>query len=252
MAMMLCMVCRLTLIAILLAGPLLAQGPPPTSSLTVGPGLLARQKAWKGANVELIPIPWIDARFGRWTVRGLRAEYDLGSRGPLRLAATANARLGGVEPRDFEPRLEILDRDPTLELGFGASIPFGRWQFGAEASADILGVHGGYEAALRAARFIQQGRLIVVPSAGVRYWSPELAAFDYGLEAGEAGFIDGYDPGGAIIPQLSVAATYFLSPKWSVIGFGQVSRLDDGIVGSPLVDSRSESLLGVGLGYRLR
>ena len=244
---------RLLPFAILLhATVALAQGPPSGTSIVVGPGMLVREKAYVGAEPEIIPIPWIDARFGRWTIRGLGAEYALGESRGVRFSAIANFRLGGVEPADLEPRLELFDRDPTVELGVGASLPLGSWQLGAEASADVLGRHGGFDASLRLGKMIRAGRMILVPAAGLRYWSADLAAYDYGLAPGEAGFASGYEPGGAVIPELSVAGGYMINPKWSVIGFGRVLRLDDGIVASPIVDSRTEAMVGIGLGYRLR
>jgi MipA family protein len=49
----------------------------------------------------------------------------------------------------------------------------------------------------------------------------------------------------------SVSMTYFLSPRWSLIGFGGVERLSDEAAASPLVRRREQVSGGVGLGFRL-
>lgn len=228
--------------------PAAAQG----SSLVVGPAVLVREKAYTGAQAELIAIPWIEGRVGRFSFRGLQASYDLASSGPLRLAATGSFRLGGVDPEDLEPRLDLFDRDPTVELGLAASVPIRSWRVGAEVAADVLGEHGGWDGALRVSRMVRTGRLVLVPAAAVRYWSPALARFEYGLEPGEAGFAEGYEPGSAVTPEVTLAGSWTLGPKWSIVGFARAARLSDGIVDSPIVDGDTETMGGVGLAYRIR
>ncbi len=235
---------------------LLVLGPPAfgqsTSSLLAGPGVLVRERAYAGAEPEAIAIPWIEARFGRFSLRGLQASYELGARGPVRLSAIGNFRLGGVEPEDLEPRVELFDRDPTVELGLAATLPFRSWRIGAEASADVLGRHGGWDGALRVTKLVRAGRLVLVPGAGVRYWSGALATFEYGLEPGEAGFEDGWALEGAVIPEVSLSGSWALDAKWSLLGFARAARLDDEILGSPIVETRSERIAGVALAYRIR
>lgn len=224
----------------------------PESSLLVGPGVLVRQKAWAGASAEAMPIPWIEARYGRFSLRGLQASYDLGGAGPLRLAAIANARLGGVEPEDLDPRLEVHEREPTLELGLSAAVPLRSWRISAEASADALGRHGGWDGALRLSRPVRAGRLLVVPAAGIRYWSGDLASFEYGLEPGEAGFDDGYEIGGTVAPEVTLAGSFALTPRWSVLGFARAARLGSDVTGSPLVERNLETMAGIALARRIR
>jgi outer membrane protein len=236
---------------ILLAGAAAALAQP-GSSLVVGPAVLVRQKAWAGAGAEVIAVPWIEARFGRFALRGLQASYELGEAGPLRLSAIGNVRLGGVEPEDLEPRLELFERDPTLELGLSATLPVRSFRVSAEAAADALGRHGGWDGALRVARPIRAGRLMIVPGAGVRYWSRDLATFEYGLEPGEAGFAEGYVVESTVIPELSLAGSFALGPKWSVVGFARTARLGSAITDSPIVEGSSETIAGVGLAWRIR
>jgi outer membrane protein len=232
----------------LLATAALAQ---PASSLVVGPGILVREKAYLGAQPEVIPIPWIEMRAGRFSLRGLQASFDLGGQGPLRLAAIGNLRLGGVESGDLEPRMELFERDPTVELGLAATLPFRSFRIGAEASADVLGQHGGWDAALRVTRMVRAGRLVLIPGAGLRYWSGELASYEYGLEPGEAGFAAGHEVGGAAIPEASLAGSWALGPKWSLVGFARASRLGDGMLASPIVGRRTEIMGGFGLARRI-
>jgi outer membrane scaffolding protein for murein synthesis (MipA/OmpV family) len=95
------------------------------------------------------------------------------------------------------------------------------------------------------------GRLVVIPGAGIRYWSGELASYEYGLQPGEAGFPAGHELGGAVIPEASLSGSWTLGAKWSIVGFARASRLGDGIVASPIVGNRTETMLGIGLARRV-
>ncbi|HEY0592326.1 MAG TPA: MipA/OmpV family protein [Thermoanaerobaculia bacterium] len=242
-------VAALTILLLAGAGEAVAQS---RNSLVVGPAVLVRQKAWAGAGADVIAVPWIEARFGRFALRGLQASYELGGAGSLRLSAIGNARLGGVEPDDLEPRLELFEREPTLELGLSATLPVGSFRISAEASADALGRHGGWDGGLRVARPLRAGRLMLIPAAGVRYWSSDLASFEYGLEPGEAGFADGWIVESTFIPELSVAGSFALGPKWSVVGFARAARLGSAITDSPIVERSSETIAGIALARRIR
>ena len=54
-----------------------------------------------------------------------------------------------------------------------------------------------------------------------------------------------------MIPEASLAGSWTFGPKWSLVGFARASRLGDGIVASPIVGKRTETMLGLGLARRV-
>jgi outer membrane protein len=205
----------------------------------VGVGAIAQSSPFRGTEsgrVQVIPaVTYIGERL---QILGPFAQLGLTSWKGVRLAATAQYRLGAYEESD-SPYLEGMgDRKDSLFCGLALQtrLPAGL-RISAGVEYDVLGEVGGGSGRLGIRRGWQIGKLLVAPSLELNGLTTELARHEFGVTAEEArADRPEYDPGAAINiePGLGLSAEWFRS--WRIMLNGSVEFLAPGLRDSPLVD----------------
>ena len=115
--------------------------------------------------------------------------------------------------------------------------------------ADVTDTSGGYELAVDYGYALQWGRTKVVPGAGVRWMSMDLVNYYYGtLDEEISRGVASYQPGSALVPQVSVGFSRPLGGKWRVLGGVDYKFLPNELVDSPLLEPDSNGSAGVRFG----
>lgn len=230
--------------------PIAAAQAPPRFSL--GVAVIAGDEPFRGVDLDVKVVPIVEYEGPRFFLRGLTAGWKLTPDSPWNASLIATARLRDLEGSDFDPDLDIEERKKTVEAGFALSRAFGPVTLDAEAVTDVFDRHGGYQAALRVSRRWRMGGTMVIPGAGLRYWSADTNRYYHGLAPGEAGIAEGYDPGSALVPEAGVAVIRPLGPRSALMLLGRVARLSDDTADSPLLDSQIDATVIAGISWRIR
>lgn len=239
----------LPLLLTLLPAIAAAQAPP---RFSLGVAVIAGDEPFRGVDPDVKVVPLVEYDSSRFFVRGLTGGWKLTRESPWKASVIATARLRDLESSDFDPHLAIEERKKTVEAGFALGRSFGPYSVDAEAVADVFDRHGGLDASLRISRRLRLGGTIVVPGAGVRYWSAATNRYYHGLAPGEAGVEAGYDPGSALVPEAGLMVVHPLGPRTALTGIVRVARLSDETAGSPLLDSQVDATVVAGVSWRIR
>lgn len=184
-------------------------------------------------------IPVVTYIGERLQVLGPRVTYALAGRGRLRLAATGRLRIGAYE-EDKSPVLNGLgDRDDTVMAGltlvYEAS---GGLDLRVTYDHDVLDRAGGGAARFVLSRPFQVGIARVAPRVGLRWLDDDLSAYDFGVPADQArNDRPAYAPGATASWEAGVSTFVEITRSVTVVADIGVSRLDDDIEASPLVDT---------------
>lgn len=242
----------------------------PAFTFTVGAGAFYGPK-YPGSNENrVLPIPIIgvnyrDRVFLGATPSGVGAGLGvnlLRSRG-----FTLTAGLGGNEPRP-EDRAEALagmdDRRIGISAVSGASYRYGPLSLGLSFSAglrDNAGLSGTGNLGLTLPAL---PRTFLTLGGSITVANQDAMAFDFGISPGEASRRsdliaagdsrlrpgDGlaYSPSGGVRDVSGNASlAYLLAPRWTLFGFGAVTRLSDEAARSSLVRRRTGWSTGAGI-----
>ncbi|WP_193163767.1 MipA/OmpV family protein [Microbulbifer hainanensis] len=204
----------------------------------VGIGVIGRSSPYVGSDTSVVQVIPAITYFGdrlQWVGPSLR--YGILGSDKLRLALTANYRLGAYEEDDADILEGLGDRDATLLGGLGLIYegPAGT-EFELEYEHDVLNRVGGGTAAIRVSRGFQFGTLRLVPELGVNWLSSEMADYDYGVPDYAA--IPGrpaYEVGSSYTIEAGVGGLLELSENWRVVLNLAVENLDSEITDSPIV-----------------
>lgn len=270
-----------------IAAPLIAQEPgsnappagpgaeprepaPPTFTLTLGAGVFAGPKYPGSDEMRVLPLPIIGVDYKNRVFLGASSS-GVGAGVGVNLIrsrhVTLTAGLGGSEPRP-EGRADALAGMSDRRLGFaavsGINYQAGPLSAGFTFSAglrDNAGLTGtgtlGLTLPVTRRTFLSLGGNITVANQDAMF-------FEYGITPTEAGRRanliatgdsrlrpgDGvaYSPDGGIRDMGGTASlAYMLSRKWSLFGFGGVTRLSDEAARSSLVRRRTNWTTGAGI-----
>lgn len=270
-----------------IAGPLAAQEPgsnappetasvapkepaPPTFTLTLGLGVFAAPKYTGSDETRVLPLPIVGVDYKNRVFIGASSSGVGAGIGVNLIKSkhlTLTAGLGGSESRP-EDRADALAGMNDRRLGFsavsGLNYQAGPLSAGFVFSAglrDNAGLTGtgnlGFTLPLTPRTFFTLGGNITVANKDAMF-------FEYGITPIEAqrrsDLIAGGDsrlrPGDGVAysPDAGVrdvgatsSLAYMLSPKWSLFGFGGVTRLSDEAARSSLVRRRTNWTTGAGI-----
>lgn len=205
-----------------------------------------------GREVDTVsaPIPLLGYVGERLTWLGPYLRYEFVKNAPVTVAGVLKTRFEGI-PKDIEDGAlaGIQARRPTLEAGVDVS--YGK--FVGSIRSDISGRHDGREFSLafREKRFWNDTWLLEGQIAAV-WQSAELTSYLYGVSVHEARpGLNAYEPGDALNYELSLLASYQVSPRWVCLGSASFRLLDEAITESPIVAQDHDVGVFVGIAYRL-
>jgi outer membrane scaffolding protein for murein synthesis (MipA/OmpV family) len=247
---------------------------PPTFTLTLGAGVFAAPKYAGSDEMRVLPLPIIGVDYKNRVFIGASSSGVGAGIGVNLIKSrhlTLTAGLGGSEPRP-EDRADALAGMDDRRLGFsavsGLNYQTGPLSAGVVFSAglrDNAGMTGtgtlGLTLPVMRRAFLSLGGNITVANQDAMFFefgvSPIeaqrranlIAAGDSRLRPGDG---VAYSPASGV---RDVGATtslaYMLSPKWSLFGFGSVTRLSDEAAKSSLVRRRTGWITGAGITVRL-
>ncbi|RPE81217.1 MipA/OmpV family protein [Vulcaniibacterium tengchongense] len=240
-------------------GDLPANADPNDDRWSLGIGARVKDSAYAGEGTRTLPLPLVNYEGERFFWRGVTGGFHLFEGEAFRLEAVVSGRFDGFDIDDLGRR-ELLangldpdwlqDRDDGLDVGLSA-----RWRGRAgelkfEALADVADASGGYELSLDYGYALHWGRTTVVPGAGVRWMSKDMADYYYGTLDEEAALgAPAYRPGSTLIPRASLGFSHPLGRKWRMIGAVKYEFLPGEIGDSPLIEAGTdgEAALSIGL-----
>ncbi|CAM2010459.1 MipA/OmpV family protein [Acanthopleuribacter pedis] len=247
-----------SLFALLLFGFLQAQPPagaepgPPRFSL--GLGLLVNDNAYAGQDSEVIPIPLLTYRSGRFTFQGIRASYALVQSRKQTFEFALQPRFESYEEDDSEVLRGMEDREKSLDLGLAYQRNFGRNSLNFEAMFDVLDRSGGYELDLSLQRRHRAGMWILSGDLSLGYRDKNNTDYYYGVTLPEAlPTRPFYQPDAAVIPAVGVQVIRPLGRSgWQWLSIFNTSFLPSTIEDSPIVDKSRLSTFLTGFSYRFK
>lgn len=228
---------------------------PPLSGLrwSLGLGVISSPRPYVGANNKITPIPLIELYYKKLYVQGIQAGYHFIDTDTFTLDARAGFVFAGLDPDDSPELAGMLQRDPTIELGFVFDWKPGKYKLSTSIYTDVLGVSNGQQAETNFSRTWTFGRYRwgLTPSIGVVWQSSNYIDYYYGVtpeevQPGRPEFI-GHS---AVNFESALLAFYRLSDRVTLVGLIQIQRLDNGILESPIVDTQRAFFSLVGATYR--
>jgi MipA family protein len=169
----------------------------------------------------------------------------------LRFGAGARAHAGWSP--GFDPyRAGMADRKGSIDGYLNAVWRTPLATFGAHYYHDILNVSRGDTASIRISKKFDMGHdLWLIPSIGAEWQSGARVEYYYGVRPEEElPSRPVYTGTSALNANLGVAGLYSLSHSWSLLGGIFETRFGNGIVNSPIVTRRYQTLIFFGAGWR--
>lgn len=225
---------------------------------SIGVGAAVRQSPYAGEGTRIRPVPLLTYDGDRLFWRGLSGGMHLIDGDTFKLDAIIAGRFDGFDIEDLG-RTELArngvdaslleDRDDGLDAGMAASWSGRAGEFKLRALVDVTDASGGYEVAADYAYRLQWGRTTVVPGVGVRWMSDDMVDYYYGtLDEEVARGVPFYQPGAALVPQVSVGFSRPLGEKWKLQGSLDYKFLPNEITDSPLMEPDTDGSAGVMIG----
>jgi len=237
-------------------------GAAPQRGWSVGVAVAAADSPYVGEGARILPFPMFAYEGERLFLRGISGGVHLIDSGAFQIDALVSARLDGFDIDDLSASglaangldaVLLDDRDHGLDAGIGAawSGSFGRVRL--QALADVTDTSGGHEIGLEYTYMLRSGMWTILPSAGVRWMSKDLTNYYFGTQDAEVERgVPRYNPGSAVVPSLSVAATRPLGERWNFLGGFTYRLLPDELSDSPLLERNAHGVPSIfgGVSYR--
>ena len=202
-----------------------------------------------GQDTDARVIPFLSYSGARFSVGVDGASYTLFENGGATGTILASPRFAPYDDDD-SAELAGLDRDVTLDLGFGYRFETGNGlTVSAQALQEITGEHEGRELDIQAAQRL--GDWPVSVYAGATWQSSDLAGYLYGVGPGEvAAGRPAYDPGNAVTTYIGVRGFLPINESTAVIGSVEAQQFNDAITDSPITDDNGAVRATLGLSFR--
>jgi MipA family protein len=267
-------------VALVLAGELQAQEPPPPSAwnATIGAAALVIPRYPGSDEYRVIPFPLAQVVYSNRVYAGPSASGFGGAIGAYAVQTRTVSLAAEVGLLDSRPadRADALagmeDRDLVgtagASLTYRAGMPHkGGMLSGVIGVARGLNDRAGFLGTTRLSLSRLFGQLMATAGVNATFADARQMRREFGVTPLEASrrqaLIDAGDPllepgegmayrpgGGLRHVGGEVSLAYMLTPRWSLIGFGGLDRLSDEATDSPLVRRREQFSGGIGLGFR--
>ncbi len=216
----------------------------------LGIGIIIQTSPYKDSDEGVYqPIPAIAYYGERFQGLGPRIQIGLIGSGDLRIAATAEYRIGAYEEDDSDFLEGLGDREDTLMAGLAVEyeLPEGV-DLSASYAHDVLDRIGGGEARVKLSKSYQWRQFQFSPWVAVNWMSSGLSDYDFGVPEDKATTLrPAYSLDDIFSPELGINLfVEFLTDWWLILGSG-IKLLDEEITDSPIVskDYRINGFLAI-------
>lgn len=229
---------------------------------TLGLAASATDSPYAGEGTRIRPFPLITYDGERIFWRGLFGGVHAVKGDVFTLDVIVAGRFDGFDIKDLGPAelarngvdASLLeDRDDGVDVGLGASWEWSGGEIKVRALTDVSDTSSGTEFSAEYSYPFHWGRTIVAPGVGASWMSKDLVNYYYGtLDEEVARGVPFYQPGSAVVPQLSVNVVRPLGDKWMLFGSVDYEFLPNEITDSPLIDSDASGKAGLKMGFSRR
>jgi outer membrane protein len=217
---------------------------------SLGVGVRTEEPLYRGQSVGTDLLPLIMYEGERAYLRGTRGGLRVVDKPGFQLEAVAQVRLAGYRG-EAGTYLDGMVRERALDGGLSAIVPTAMGEFSVDVLADLSNTHRGASVTGSWARTWDFGRLRLRPSVSVTGYSPDLADYYYGIRPEEARpDRPAYLPGSSSSVALSLHSVYRVSTNGYLYGSVGLTRFDESIHDSPLVDRSTQFTAFGGYVYR--
>lgn len=238
-----------------IALPAAAQAPPPRTGLrwSLGLGAVSSPKPYKGADAELMPIPFLELSYKRFYFQGIRFGCKVVDGDELDLDVRARYRFAGYSPDDSPYLAGMAERQGTVDGGVALEWRRGRFAVTTSAFVDLLGRSNGAELGVDAswAQPFADRKLLLTPSIGIEWQGAGLVDYYYGVRPEEA--LPGrpaYEGEAMLTTRAALSLLWRASPRVAVLALVRADLLDADVRDSPIVDENRAVFGMAGFTYR--
>jgi outer membrane protein len=206
-----------------------------------GLGVIARSSPYRGYSGGVYQvIPAITYTGNRLLWFGPRAQYGLAGSGKLRLAATAEYRIGVYEEDESDYLSGMGDAESTVMAGLALQVELpGGIDLSIGGAGDVLDRIGGYESSIELSKSFQFGSLRTAPSLAVNWMDSDMAKNDFGVPDKKSTFNrPAYSPGSSSSLESGITFLLELTPDWLIVASTGIEWLDQNAYDSPIVEDR--------------
>jgi MipA family protein len=217
----------------------------------LGAGVAALHEPYLGIDDDAIAIP-IVIHESRWvSIAGPVFDLKLGEIDFLSLRVRARLDPGaGYEAADSVDLAGMDERKAGLWLGASAVWKAGILDVGLEWLTDASDYSDGQRSTLSLQRRFTVRKISFTPRVEAVWIDRDNATYYYGVRAHEARAARGfYELDDALNYRLGVRADYLIANRHSLIFDVSATRLDSGIVDSPIVEESGASAFFFGYAY---
>ncbi|WP_461538358.1 MipA/OmpV family protein [Spongorhabdus nitratireducens] len=235
--------------------PALAQADSDESPIILGLGVGLESSLYKDINSEASPMPLVSLEYGDFWIQGEKAGYTLLKGDNWSLSPVISLGLGqGFEKDDVDKKSKLYDGldDRDSGIGYGLALDYDlQW---AELSAAVLNdTESSVSVELDLSReFAITESLSIEPGVNLAWRSSGYNDYYFGIDADEAAknsLLSTYKAGSGMEMGLEVNATYQLSENWLLAASADYTRFSSDVTDSPLVESKHQTSLMVGIAY---
>ncbi len=205
----------------------------------LGVGMIARSSPYVDSTQAVTqPIPAVTYVGERLQWFGPALRYGVAGSGRLRLAATAEYRIGSYEEADSDFLQGLGDREDTLLGGLALQYEISEgFELELLYQHDVLDRIGGGMANVRLSRGVPLGSATFVPQIAYNWLSSDMSSHDFGVPALAAtAERPAYTLGSTQSIEAGLGVFVELSEDWRIIVNVAGERLDDDVTASPIVD----------------
>ncbi len=216
-------------------------GPPRGWSVTLGAGALVSPKYEGAKDSRVRPLPFLDIRYGNSFSASVQdgIRFNLADSEQFRFGPVVKYRFGREEG-DARQLRGTGDRDGTPEIGFYLNWQPVRWlEAGIETRQGVGIGHGGFLVDLDVSFKHRFGNSVFF-SIGPRttYASEDFMRYEFGITADQArrsGYRR-YEPEAGFKDYgIKSSLRWQITPNWSTVALGSVSKLIGDAADSPIV-----------------
>ena len=222
-----------------------------SSRFSLGVGAAVVQKAYRDIDPEVLPIPIISYENHWLDISVPRADLKIYSTESFSVRLRARYAGDGYDADDSPFLQGMADRKGSFWAGGALRYDTKFARFSAEVLADASGYSEGNRAKLAIERRFSSGAFGITPRLGIEWVDSKFVDYYYGVKSTETRsgreFYAGKSTANA---DIGVRLDYRPAVRHTVFIDAGATFFGSSIKDSPLVDSSTQTMLGIGYVYR--
>lgn len=223
------------------------------NELSVGLGGIYHISPYADYTKDFSAIPFAHYESDKIYFRETSLGYIISHDDKNEFSATLSYLPYEFKPGDSDKKsLQQLDKRETTALAGMSYYRHEKWgTIKLSFSGDILDKSNGFIGEASWMHAIKMGKLSIIPSAGITWYSNSFTQYYYGISGHEShdSGLKKYQPEDSWNPFLGLSVSYKLLPQLTLLSSARYTMLDDQIKNSPMVDSAYDFSLFTGVSW---